>query len=99
MVNGDRRKLLVNYDDTFCTLVSKCSKAVECTKPNPILIAGGTIIGEDSFRNVGHYMAVAHLKPGKVEFGIVAGTRDIDICYTIHAVYAMKASFCVCIGS
>ena len=45
-----------------------------------ILIAGGAIIGQDSFRNVGQYMAVTHLKPDKVLFGIAAGKEKVRTC-------------------
>ena len=81
VAHGDKRKLLVDYDDTFSTLVAKCKKGLGFTAmPHAILIAGGAIIGQDSFRNVGHYMAVTHLKPDKVLFGIAAGKEKVRTC-------------------
>lgn len=76
VVGGDKRKMLVNHDDDYYTLMSKCRKVLGLTEPNSLLIAGGVIIGNDSFRNVGHYMTVMHLKPDKVLFGI-AGMEKV----------------------
>ena len=81
VARGDKPKLLVDYDDTFSTLMAKCKKVLGFTAmPHAILIAGGAIIGQDSFRNVGHYMAVTHLKPDKVLFGIAAGKEKVRTC-------------------
>ena len=78
--SGDRHKLLVNYDDDYDTLIAKCISTIDFAMPNPILIAGGSIIGKDAFCSVGHYMAVAHLKPGKLVFGIAAETSEVYLC-------------------
>ena len=85
MARGDKRKLLVDNDETFSTLVAKCKTVLGFTAmPHALLIAGGAIIGQDSFRNLGHYMAVTHLKPDKVLFGIAAGKEEVStITYLI----------------
>ena len=52
VVGGDKRKMLVNHDDDYYTLMSKCRKVLGLTEPNSLLIAGGAISGNDSFHNV-----------------------------------------------
>ena len=68
---GDNVKVLATYGDDYATLLLKASKAlVFSDDDDPQLICGGSIIPKTTFVNLGHFLEAAHVKPGKVLFGI-----------------------------
>ena len=48
----------------------KASKALVISLDDPQLICGGSIVPRKSFINLGRFLGAAHIKPGKVLFGL-----------------------------
>lgn len=75
---GDNVKVLATYNDDFSTIMSKMIMAQDCSFDESLLICCGSLIKQETFVNLGHFFEAAHVKPGKLLFGI-ASHREVSI--------------------
>lgn len=89
--DGDNVKVLATYSDDYAALVTKMIEALGSSYTERVLVCGGAIIPKETFVTLGHFFQAAHLKPGKVLFGI-APQYEVSSQYCFSLLPLMEGS-------